>query len=124
MTRAMMMTVLARFDGVDTTGGSTWHEKGAQWAQEKGISTGSNLGSNITREQLAVMFWRYAGAPASSGSLDGFSDAGSVSGYAQEALRWAVETGLLAGNGTALLPQGEATRAEVAQMLKRFMENA
>jgi len=123
MTRAMMVTVLARFAGVDTTGGSTWYEKAAQWAKENGISSGSNLNSNITREQLAVMLWRYAGSPASTGGLDDFEDAGSVSGYAQEAMRWAVETGITGSRNGTLSPQGEATRAEVAQILKKFIES-
>ena len=123
MTHAMMVTVLARFDGADTSGGDTWYEKSAQWAADKGISDGSDLGSNISREQLAVMLWRYAGSPAPTGGLEDFHDAGSVSDYAQEAMRWAVESGIVNGNGSgALLPQGEATRAQVAQMLKNFIE--
>lgn len=122
MTRAMMVTVLARFDGADTSGGSTWYEQGVEWAVSKGISDGSNPDSNISREQLAVMLWRYAGSPAPTGNLDQFDDAGSVSGYAQDAMRWAVENGIVNGNGAgSLLPQGNATRAQVAQMLKNFI---
>lgn len=61
MTRAMLMTVLARFDGQDTTGGAVWYEKAMEWARENGISDGSDPDGSITREQLASMLWRYAG---------------------------------------------------------------
>lgn len=124
MTRAMMMTVLARLDGEDTSGGNSWYEKGMNWAVDNGISDGRNPNSNITREQLTVMLWRYAGSPASNGRLDGFSDADSISAYAQEAMRWAVENKIINGFGNGRLgPQSEATRAQVAQMLKNFLEN-
>lgn len=124
MTRAMMMTILARFDGEDTSGGNSWYEKGMDWAVANSISDGRNPNSNITREQLAVMLWRYVGSPASNGGLDGFSDADSISAYAQEAMRWAVENKIINGFGNGRLgPQSEATRAQVAQMLKNFLEN-
>ena len=64
MTRAMLMTVLARFDGQDTTGGAVWYEKAMEWAREHGVSDGSDPEGSITREQLATMLWRYAGSPA------------------------------------------------------------
>lgn len=122
MTRAMLMTVLARFDGADTSGGDTWYEKGMDWAVANGVSDGSAPDGNISREQLAVMLWRYSGSPAPSGSLDGFTDAGAVSGYAQEAMLWAVENGVVSGFGDGTLaPQGQATRAQVAQMMKNFI---
>lgn len=124
MTRAMLMTVLARFDGEDTAGGSVWYEKGMAWAVANGVSDGSNPNGSITREQFATMLWRYAGSPAAGGSLTGFSDAGSVSGYATDAMRWAVSTGIISGMGNGLLaPQGNATRAQVAAILMRFTEN-
>lgn len=122
MTRAMLMTVLARFDGTDTSGGDTWYEKGMNWAVDKGVSDGSAPDGNISREQLAVMLWRYSGSPASSGALDRFTDGDFVSGYAQEAMRWAVENGVINGDNGKLSPQGQATRAQVAQMLKNFIE--
>ena len=123
MTRAMLVTVLARFDGVDTGTGSTWYEAGAEWAVANGISDGANLDAPITREQLAAMLYRYAGSPEVTGSIGGFEDAGSVSGYAADAMRWAVETGLITGVGGDMLnPTGDARRAEVATILMRFCE--
>lgn len=124
MTRAMLMTVLARFDGEDTAGGSVWYEKGMAWAVANGVSDGSNPNGSITREQFATMLWRYAGSPAVSGSLTSFSDHAKVSGYATDAMRWAVSTGIIGGMGDGTLaPQGNATRAQVATMLMRFVEN-
>ena len=124
MTRAMLMTVLARFDGEDTTGGSVWYEKSMTWAKENGISDGSYPNGNITREQLATMLWRYAGSPAGDGALSSFKDSASVNSYAVEALRWAVDEGLIFGTGTGMLaPQSNATRAQVATILKRFVES-
>lgn len=124
MTRAQLMTVLARFDGVDTNGGSVWYEKGMEWAKANGVSDGSNPNGSITREQLATMLWRYSGSPVVEGSLDRFNDAGKVSGYATDAMRWAVETGLIGGIGNnTLAPQGNATRAQLATILTRYCEN-
>lgn len=124
MTRAMLMTVLARFDGHDTSGGAIWYEKGMEWAKANGVSDGSNPNGSITREQLAAMLWRYAGRPAVSGSLASFTDAGRVSSYATDAMRWAVSTGIIGGMGNGTLaPQGKATRAQVATILMRFTEN-
>lgn len=124
MTRAMLMTVLARFDGQDTTGGAVWYEKAMAWAKENGISDGSNPDGNITREQFATMLWRYAGSPAVSGmALNEFGDSASVNGYAVDAMRWAVSSGIIGGTDAGLLmPQGNATRAQVATMLMRFVE--
>lgn len=123
MTRAMLMTVLARFDGVDTTGGSVWYEKGMEWAKANGVSDGTNPNASITREQLATMLWRYAGSPAADGSLEGFTDADKVSGYAQDAMRWAVGADIINGMDGALAPGGSATRAQVATMLMRYVRN-
>ena len=122
MTRAQLMTVLARFDGVDTNGGSVWYEKGMEWAKANGVSDGSNPNGSITREQLATMLWRYSGSPVVEGGVDSFNDAGS--GYATDAMRWAVETGLISGIGNnTLAPQGNATRAQLATILMRYCEN-
>lgn len=124
MTRAMLMTVLARFDGQDTTGGSVWYEKGMEWAKRNGVSDGSNPNGNITREQLATMLWRYAGSPVVEGGMDRFPDADKVSDYASEAMCWAVENGLISGMGDGTLnPQGNATRAQLAAILMRYCEN-
>ena len=123
MTRAMIVTVLARFEGVDTTTGDTWYEAGQQWAVENGVSDGSNMDQGLSREQLATMLWRYAGSPSVSNSLSGYTDAGTVSSYAQQAMAWCVEQGIIGGTTTTTLsPQGPATRAQVATILMRFIE--
>ena len=121
-TRAMLMTVLARYAGEDTTGGATWYEKGMNWAKAKGVSDGTNPNADITREQLVTMLYRYAGTPAVNGSLSDFSDATSVSSYAVNAMQWAVENGIVNGSNGKLNPQNNATRAEVAAILMRFCE--
>ena len=123
MTRAMLMTVLARMDGQDVTGGTTWYEKGMNWAKQKQISDGTNPQSDITREQLAAMLYRYAGYPTTTGNLSQFSDNEQTSNYAKSALCWATEKGIISGKGNNILdPKGKATRAEVAAMLMRFCE--
>ena len=121
-TRGMLMTVLARYAGEDTTGGATWYEKGMNWAKAKGVSDGTNPNANITREQLVTMMYRYAGSPATNGSLDNFSDAASVSSYAVNAIQWAVANGIVNGSNGKLNPQNNATRAEVAAILMRFCQ--
>lgn len=121
-TRGMLMTVLARYAGQDTTGGSVWYEKGMNWAKANGVSDGTNPTASITREQLVTMLWRYAGEPAGTASLDGFNDASTVSSYAVTAMRWAVENGIINGANGSLNPRANASRAEVAAILMRFCE--
>ncbi len=121
-TRGMLMTVLARYAGEDTTGGATWYEKGMNWAKAKGVSDGTNPNANITREQLVTMMYRYAGSPKADGKLDSFSDAASVSTYAADAMQWAVANGIVNGSNGKLNPQNNATRAQVAAILMRFCE--
>ena len=121
-TRGMLMTVLARYAGEDTTGGAPWYQKGMEWAKAHGVSDGTNPEVNITREQLVTMLYRYAGSPAASGSLDNFSDASTVSSYAVNAMQWAVANGIVNGSDGKLNPQDNATRAEVAAILMRFCE--
>ena len=121
-TRAMLMTILARMDGVDTTGSDPWYAKGMEWAVAEGISDGTNPEATITREQLAVMLYRYAGSPESSGTALDCADADQISDWAYMAMHWAVSNGIISGKGNDTLdPQGSATRAEVAQMLYRFV---
>ncbi|MDE7243598.1 MAG: S-layer homology domain-containing protein [Oscillospiraceae bacterium] len=123
--RAMIWTVLARMNNVrtDVNPGGTWYERGMLWAMEQGVTDGSNPLGSITREQLAVMLWRNAGAPGSSGvDMSRFADFGSVSSYAQTALCWAVDIGVMNGANGLLNPQGTATRAEVAAMIMRYGE--
>ena len=121
-TRAMLMTVLARYAGEDTTGGATWYEKSMEWAKAKGVSDGTNPNANITREQLVTMMYRYAGSPKADGKLDSFSDAASVRTYAADAMQWAVANGIVNGSNGKLNPQNNATRAQVAAILMRFCE--
>ena len=121
-TRGMLMTVLARYAGEDTTGGATWYEKSMEWAKAKGVSDGTNPNANITREQLVTMLYRYAGSPKADGKLDSFSDSASVSSYAADAMQWAVANGIVNGSNGKLNPQNNATRAEVAAILMRFCE--
>ena len=121
VTRAMMWTVLARLDGKDVSGASTWYAKAMTWAIEKGVSDGTFPGNSITREQLATMLWRAAGSPEAKGALTNFNDAASVSSWATQAMTWAVEQGLISGMGDgALNPQGNATRAQLAVILTAY----
>ena len=121
LTRGMMMTILARLDGADTTGSQPWYQAGLNWAVTHGVSDGSRPEAEITREQLATMLWRYAGSPESKASLDAFTDAGAVSDWAATALAWATAQEIVTGRpGGILDPAGTATRAEAAQMLMRF----
>ena len=121
MSRGMLMTVLARYAGESTEGGTVWYEKGMNWAKNKGISDGSAPNRNITREQLAAMLYRYAGEPDGAADLSTYTDAGSVSAYAEKAVQWCVKNGILTGKtSSTLAPKATATRAECAAMLQRF----
>lgn len=124
-TRGMIVTILARVEGVNTNG-TPWYAAGQKWAMDNGISDGTNMPGVITREQLATILYRYAKQKgydvSKSAALTGFSDADKVSGYAAEAMQWAVAEGLLQGSNGKLNPQGSATRAQVATILMRFME--
>lgn len=123
MTRAMLVTVLARLDGQDTTGGKSWYSKGTDWAMAQGVSDGTMLDQSVTREQMVTMLYRYAKATAGTGGLSKFADVRSVSDWAKDAMAWAVANGILTGkDGNRLDPQGTATRAEVATILQRFVE--
>jgi hypothetical protein len=118
-TRAQLMTVLSRLDGNDPS--ST--DQGMAWAVSKGISDGTNPNGTISRQQLAVMLYRYAGQPTSSGSLSTYSDSGNVADYANAALTWAVENGIVTGTADGKLnPTGVATRAEVAAVIARYVQ--
>ena len=122
LTRGMMMTLLARMAGVDTTGGKTWYEKALTWAVAQGISDGTRPEATITREQLVTMLYRFAGAPVAEGDLSAFTDGEAVSTWAREAAIWAVEAGILQGSGGKLRPQDAATRAETAQLLWKYLQ--
>ena len=124
-TRGMIVTILARVEGVNTNG-TPWYAAGQKWAMDNGISDGTNMIGEVTREQLAAILYRYAKQKgydvSKSAALTAFSDADKVSGYAAEAMQWAVAEGLLQGSNGKLNPQGSATRAQVATILMRFMQ--
>lgn len=82
---------------------------------------GTDVELNLTREQLATMLWRYAGNPISSADLSGYTDADSISAWAQTAMAWCVDNGITGTTSTTLSPQCQATRAQVAAMLMRFV---
>ncbi len=122
MTRAMVWAILARIDGVTVTG-SNWAETARSWAMAKGISDGENASAPVTREQLVTMLYRYAGEPVVSGSLTGWADAASVSGWAGSAMTWAVNRGIITGaTESTLAPADGATRAQCAAILMRYIE--
>lgn len=143
MTRAMLVTVLWRYAGKPVEGQNSftdiangqWYTDAVTWAAENGIVAGVGNGrfdpeGKITREQMATILYRYAakvGIDTGKSNDLSFPDAGKVSGYATGALQWAVAEGLVSGskeNGvTYLHPQGNATRAQVASILMRFIEN-
>ena len=104
-----------------------WHYQAIEWATKEGILAGYGNGKfrpnqSVTREQLVAIIWRHAGSPKPRSTTLRFYDAGSVSGYAWEAMCWATEQGILQGRSSGyLVPKGTATRAEVAQMLKNYL---
>ena len=136
--RAMLAAILWRLEGspvvnyamdfADVEEGQ-WYTEAIRWAASEGIVTGYGDGAfgtndSITREQFAVMLYRYAGAQPASGTLSAFRDGAAVSDWAAEAMGWAVEAGLITGtgDGSALTPQGQATRAQAAVLLMRWQE--
>ena len=119
MTRAMVWAILARIDGQTVTGDG-WIETAREWAVAEGVSDGENANSAVTREQLVTMLWRYAGEPEGTAPLSAWSDAGSVSDWAAEAMSWAIDNGVITGmSADTLAPQGSATRAQCAAILMR-----
>lgn len=134
--RAMLAQILYNKEGRPAVTGSAftdvaegeWYANAVTWAAERSIVSGYGNGlfgpsDNITREQLAVMLWRYAGEPAATDKKLHFNDADTASGYAVDALLWATENGIINGKGNGILaPKGLATRAQVAQMLMNCLE--
>ncbi len=124
-TRGMIVTMLARLEGQNTSG-TPWYAAGQKWAMDAGISDGTNMPGAITREQLAAILFRYAKQKgydvSKSADLNGFADANTVSTYATDAMRWAVASGLIQGSNSKLSPKATASRAQVATILMRFME--
>ena len=123
LTRAMVWTMLARLDGVDTEGGANWYAKAQEWATATGVSDGENPTGEVTREQLITMLWRYAGSPTYTADLSGYVDTADISSWAQQAMCWAVATGVIEGDeNSALTPKTDTTRAQAAAMLMRAIE--
>ena len=125
-TRGMIVTILARLDGKNTSG-TPWYQAGQRWAMEYEISDGTNMTGAITREQLVTMLFRYAvknglEAVTLSENLTQFTDASDISAWAVSAMQWAVGQGLIQGSNGLLRPQANASRAEVATILMRFCE--
>ena len=141
MTRAMLVTVLYRLEGEPAVNGrsgfvdvtrNSYYEDAVTWATDNDIVNGTgnstfSPNANVTREQMSAILYRYAQYKryntSASASLTGFSDAASVSTYAKTPLSWAVAEGLVKGTAGQLLPKGSATRAQVAAILHRFVEN-
>lgn len=141
MTRAMLVTVLYRLEGEPAVIGrsgfsdvtfNSYYEDAVTWAADNGIVNGTSIttfspNANVTREQMAAILYRYAQYKkyntAASSSLNGFTDQASVSGYATASLEWAVAEKLVNGSAGKLMPTGNATRAQVAAILHRFVEN-
>lgn len=125
-TRAMVWTILGRMGGARVDGGEPWYALAQAWAKVEGVSDGTDPDGQITREQLAVMLYRYAAyrgmeAVTLEENLISFADGDQVSGFAIQAMNWAVGRGIVSGfEDNTLRPQGRATRAEVAAMLMRF----
>ena len=120
MTRAMVWAILARIDG-ETVTGAAWADTARAWAMAEGVSDGTDPNGLVTREQMVTMLWRYAGEPESSASLIAYTDAESVSDWAETAMRWAIDEGIITGmTDTTLVPQGTATRAQCAAIFMRF----
>ena len=129
VTRGMVMTILARMEGVDTTAGEgeQWYDKGVAWAKEKGISDGTNPTGAVTREQFATMLYRYEQTIKDGGFKGAWMfllenpDAASVSDWADEAVKWMVMNGVIKGDEAGkLAPQNSATRAQLAQMFYNY----
>ena len=123
VTRGMVMTILARREGIRTDRYTPWYAAGCEWAKANGISDGSNSEAPVTREQLAAMLYRYAalkGRDLTAGENLNFTDASDVSAYALPALQWATGEKILTGSNGALNPQATATRAHLAAILHRY----
>lgn len=142
LTRAMLVTILYRMENEPLCGDplfedvekNMWYTKSIAWASENNIVKGVGEclfapNANITREQIAVILYNYANFKNEStdnkATLDKFTDNTSVSIWAEDAIEWAVEEGIITGKTiTTLEPQGQATRAEAATMLMRYLNTA
>ena len=145
MTRAMFATAVGRLAGVDESAyaGSSfsdvpagqWYSAYVKWASDNGIVNGVGDGrfdpnGEITREQMAALLYRYAQyagvdvtpAAGAAAAFASFADSASVSDYARDAMTWAVGAGIINGSDGSLMPQADATRAQVAQIIRNYAE--
>ena len=137
LTRAQLAQILYNLEGKPQVQGDLdftdvaegkWYYAAILWAYQEGVVDGMSPDTfapneDISRQDLALMLYRYAGEPTVTGDLDGFKDAGQVGDWAEEAITWAVEEGIIDGmTPTTLEPTGTATRAQAAAMLQRFLE--
>lgn len=122
LTRAMIWTILARASGVDTEGGATWYAKAQEWAVTKGVSDGEDPMGNVTREQLVTMLWRLNGSEVMTGYIGNYIDTGDISEWANNAMLWAVQNGIIEGDeNMALAPKADTTRAQAATFFVRYL---
>lgn len=122
LTRAMIWTILARASGVDTEGGATWYAKAQEWVVAKGVSDGEDPMGNVTREQLVTMLWRLNGSEVMTGYIGNYIDTGDISEWANQAMLWAVQNGIIEGDeNMALTPKADTTRAQAATFFVRYL---
>jgi hypothetical protein len=124
ITRGEVMTLLARYDGTDTSASDPWYQVGMDWSVEKNVSDGTAVERTISRQELVAMLYRYAGSPEATYDLSSFADADTVAAWSQAAMEWAVSTGIISGTDTGLNPTGTATRMEVAKIMANFGQSA
>ena len=122
LTRAMIWTILARASGVDTEGGATWYAKAQEWVVANGVSDGEDPMGNVTREQLVTMLWRLNGSEVMTGYIGNYIDTGDISEWANQAMLWAVQNGIIEGDeNMALAPKADTTRAQAATFFVRYL---
>lgn len=122
LTRAMIWTIIARASGVDTEGGATWYAKAQEWVVANGVSDGEDPMGNVTREQLVTMLWRLNGSEVMTGYIGNYIDTGDISEWANNAMLWAVQNGIIEGDeNMALAPKADTTRAQAATFFVRYL---
>lgn len=122
LTRAMIWTILARASGVETEGGATWYAKAQEWVVANGVSDGEDPMGNVTREQLVTMLWRLNGSEVMTGYIGNYIDTGDISEWANQAMLWAVQNGIIEGDeNMALAPKADTTRAQAATFFVRYL---
>lgn len=122
LTRAMIWTIIARASGVETEGGATWYAKAQEWVVANGVSDGEDPMGNVTREQLVTMLWRLNGSEVMTGYIGNYIDTGDISEWANQAMLWAVQNGIIEGDeNMALAPKADTTRAQAATFFVRYL---